>query len=190
MFDFPDWMIWAAFGLSLNGAMAIFGLSALAALRPDFQFFPPPSKKSWQHWTFLALFRLYLYPLIALTVLVFSPPEGSHAWAQYGVGGLLLLIGFGMAIRITLYMGWRNAFGEKLGLMTTGWFARSRNPIYVFTWLGIIGWAMLANSWLVTLLLSAWAIMYLFAPYFEEPWLEAEYGDKYFKYKKSVRRFI
>ena len=190
MFDFPDWMIWAAFGLSLTGAMAIFGLSALAAIRSDFQFFPPPSKQSWQHWTFLFLFRLYLYPLIALTVLLFSPLRGTHAWAQYGIGGACLLIGFAMAIRITLYMGWRNAFGEKLGLMTTGWFAWSRNPIYVFTRLGIIGWAMLANSWLVTLLLSAWVIMYLFAPYFEEPWLEAEYGEDYQKYKRSVRRFI
>ena len=101
-----------------------------------------------------------------------------------------MLIGFGMAVRITLYMGWRNAFGEKLGLKTTGWFGLSRNPIYVFTWLGMIGWAMLANSWMITFLLSAWAIMYMVAPYFEEPWLEAEYGEDYLKYKKSVRRFV
>lgn len=190
MIDLPDWTIWTSFGLSLTGASAIFGLSAMAALRPDFQFFPPPSKKSWQHRAFLALFRLYLYPLIALTVLVFSPLEGLRAWAQYGAGGALLLIGFGMAIRVTLYMGWRNAFGEKLVLMTTGWFAWSRNPIYVFTRLGLIGWAILVNSWLVTLLLGAWAIMYLVAPYFEEPWLEAEYGEEYLKYKRSVRRLI
>ena len=101
----------------------------------------------------MALFRLYLYPLILLTVLIFSPLAGIRALAQYVVGGIALLVGFGMAIRITLYMGWRNAFGERLGLMTTGWFAWSRNPIYVFTWLGLIGWAMLANSWMVTLLL-------------------------------------
>jgi len=190
MIDLPLWMSWAVFGFSLAGVLAIFVFSALSAFGPKFQFFPPPSKYSWQHRTFLALFRLYLYPLIGLTVLVFEPLEGTRAWIQYTVGGLLLLIGFGMAIRITLYMGWRNAFGEKLGLMTTGWFAWSRNPIYVFTWLGMIGWAMIASSWLVTLLLSAWAIMYVVAPYFEEPWLEAEYGDDYQKYKQSVRRFI
>ena len=87
-------------------------------------------------------------------------------------------------------MGWRNAFGEKLGLMTTGWFAWSRNPIYVFTWLGMLGWAMFANSILVTILLSAWVIMYLVAPVFEEPWLEKEYGKDYFEYKTRVRRFL
>lgn len=190
MIDLPVWMTWTAFGLSLTGALSIFGLSAVAALRSDFQFFPPPSKRSWQHRTFLALFRLYLYSLIALTVFVFAPLEGPYALVQYGVGGALLLIGFGMAIRITLYMGWRNAFGEKLGLMTTGWFARSRNPIYVFTWLGITGWAMPANSWLVTLLLSLWALMYLIAPYFEEPWLEAEYGEAYHDYASRTHRFF
>jgi len=190
MIDLPIWMTWAAFGLSLTGALAIFGLSALSVLRSDFQFFPPPNKNSWQHKAFLGLFRLYLYPLIGLTVFVFAPLEGARAWAQYGIGGVLLLIGFGMAIRITLYMGWRNAFGEKLGLMTTGWFAWSRNPIYAFTWLGMIGWAMIANHWLVTLLLGAWAIMYLVAPYLEEPWLEAEYGTEYLNYKQTVRRFF
>jgi len=190
MIDLPEWMTWTAFTLSITGAIAIFGLSAISALRTDFQFFPPPSKQSWQHRAFLALFRLYLYPLIGLTVMLFQPLEGTRALVQYGVGGVLLLIGFGMAVRITLYMGWRNAFGEKLGLMTTGWFALSRNPIYVFTWLGMIGWAMLANSWMITFLLGAWAIMYLVAPYFEEPWLEAEYGDDYLKYKRTVRRFV
>ena len=70
MIDVPVWMIWSAFGLSLTGALAIFGLSARSAWRSDFQFFPPPSKASWPHRTFLALFRLYLYPLIGLTLLV------------------------------------------------------------------------------------------------------------------------
>jgi len=190
MIDLPIWTEWAAFGLSLSGATAIFALSALTILRRDFQFFPPPSKQSLQHTAFLALFRLYLYPLIALTALTFQPIEGARAWTQYAAGGLFLLVGFGFAIRITLQMGWRNAFGEKLGLMTSGWFAWSRNPIYVFTWLGMLGWAMIANHALVALLLSAWAIMYLVAPLFEEPWLEAEYGDDYLKYKQAVRRFI
>lgn len=190
MLDVPSWAHWLAFGLSLSGILAIFVLSAIAAFRDDFEFFPPSNKQSWQHKTFLGLFRLYLYPLIILTMLVFEPLEGTRAWTQYSVGGVLLLIGFGMAVRITLYMGWRNAFGEKLGLMTTGWFGWSRNPIYVFTWLGLIGWAMIVNHWPVTLLLSAWAAMYLVAPIFEEPWLEKQYGDNYCEYKKIVPRFL
>ena len=190
MFDAPLWARWLAFSFSLSGISTIFVLSAIAALRDDFEFFPPPNKQSWQHKTFLSLFRLYLYPLIILTMLVFEPLEGTRAWAQYSIGGLLLLIGFGMAIPITLYMGWRNAFGEKLGLMTAGWFGWSRNPIYVFTWFGLMGWALLANSWDITLLLGAWIVMYLVAPMFEEPWLEKQYGDDYRKYKRNVPRFF
>jgi len=190
MLDVPEWFHWLAFSLSLTGVIVIFALSAISVMRGDFHFFPPPSKESWQHKAFLALFRLFLYPLIVLTVFVFEPPSHNRLLWQYVIGGFLIAIGFGMAIRITLQMGWRNAFGEKRGLMTSGWFARSRNPIYVFTWLGLIGWALIANSHLVTVLLAAWALMYLFAPIFEEPWLKQEYGDAYTQYKQKVRRFI
>ena len=70
MINAPTWLEWLTFGLSASGAAAIFALSAVSAVRPSFEFFPPPSKQSWQHRTFLALFRLYLYPLVALTILV------------------------------------------------------------------------------------------------------------------------
>jgi len=78
MFDVPSWAHWLALGLSLSGVMAIFVLSAIGSLRDDFQFFPPPSKKSWQHKTFLGLFRLYLYPLIILTMLVYFGSTSIH----------------------------------------------------------------------------------------------------------------
>lgn len=87
-------------------------------------------------------------------------------------------------------MGWRNAFGEKLGLRTTGWFSRSRNPIYLATWLGLIGWALLANAWMVTALLATWALFYAIAPMLEEPWLERQYGEDYRAYKAAVPRFL
>ena len=61
MFDVPRWLEWLPFGLSLSGAMGIFALSAVSLVRPAFQFFPPPNKKSWQYWTFWLLFRLFLF---------------------------------------------------------------------------------------------------------------------------------
>ena len=167
MFELPSWSHWLAFGFSLMGVLTIFALSAISALHGDFQFFPPPSKQSWQHKAFLALFRLFLYPLIVLTILVFEPPIDTSIWWKYFIGGVLILIGFGMAFRITFQMGWRNAFGENRGLMTTGWFALSRNPIYVFTWLGLIGWALIASSYLVSFLLIIWVLLYVLAPIFE-----------------------
>jgi protein-S-isoprenylcysteine O-methyltransferase Ste14 len=190
MFDLPSWTHTVAFGLSLSGITAIFGLSAAAALRDDFQFFPPPTKQSWKHKAFLFLFRLFLYPLVVLTVLVLESSERSRALYEYIFGGGLIFIGFGMAFKITFHMGWRNAFGEDRGLVTTGWFSRSRNPVYIFTWLGLIGWTVVAQSLLVTILLLAWALLYLFAPIFEEPWLEKQYGEAYREYRRNVPRFF
>ena len=190
MIEASAWLEWTTFGLSGSGAVAIFVLSAVSAYGPNFKFFPPPSKDSWQHGMFLGLFRLFLYPLIALTIFILRPGDGNLGWGQILLGGGLLILGFGLAFRITLQMGWRNAFGEKRGLMMTGWFARSRNPIYVATWVGLIGWGLVAADLRVSILLAMWALMYWLAPRFEEPWLEREYGDAYRSYKARTRRFL
>lgn len=179
-----------AFWASFSGAVSIFAFSFLASSRASFQFFPPPSKNSWQHRAFKALFRLFLYPLLALSVLVFEPGIGTRAVIQYGLGGSLIVLGFGLAFWITFQLGWRNAFGEKLGLRTDGWFRFSRNPIYVATWVGLIGWGVLVNHDLVTILLALWGLMYVLAPILEEPWLEKQYGEPYRNYKQSTSRFF
>ncbi len=179
-----------AFTVSAVSAGLIFVLSMAAAISRRFQFWPPPSKDAWQHKTFMLLFRGLLYPLIGLTALQFELLQGGRALVQYGTGGALFVIGFGLAFWVTFGMGWRNAFGEKLGLRTTGWFAWSRNPIYVVTWIGLAGWALIANSIFVSILLGAWALLYLAAPFLEEPWLEEQYGDEYRDYKGKVRRFV
>lgn len=184
------WLEWALFGVSLGSIMLILALAVVSAFRSEFQFFPPPSKSSWQHWTFIWLFRLFLYPLIVLTVIAFEPVPRSDFTLHYGLGGLLFLCGFGMALWITLQMGWRNAFGEKRGFVTDGWFRLSRNPVYIATWVGLAGWGLIADQLPVTVLLLAWAILYALAPFFEEPWLEAQYGAAYRDYKARTRRFV
>jgi len=190
MIDFPQWVELLLFGISASAITAIFLLSAIAVVGKNFQFFPPPAKASWQHRTFLMLFRCYLYPLIALSILFFVPVQPERSILQHGVGGLLLAVGFALAFWITFQMGWRNAFGEKRGLKTEGWFSISRNPVYVATWIGLVGWGLLANNVLVAILLLLWGIMYLLAPIVEEPWLEAKYGEEYRAYKNRVRRFL
>lgn len=180
----------ALFGVSLAAVLTIFLLAMLSNVTGRFEFWPPPASKSWQHRTFLLLFRLFLYPLLALTVLEFEfASDTLGLWRQF-VGGLLLLVGFGLAFRITLQMGWRNAFGEKKGLVTDGWFAVSRNPVYVVTWIGLLGWGVVVGHASVTMLLALWAGLYMAAPFLEERWLEQKYGEEYRRYKSSVARFL
>lgn len=190
MFDVPGWLEWAAFGLSMSGAVGIFALSAVSLVRPAVQFFPPPNKQSWQYRTFWLLFRLYLYPLVAFSIFVFAPAEGFWPIARQFIGGALAFVGIGLASWISLQMGWSNAFGEARGLVTDGWFRYSRNPIYVATWCGLLGWAILINDLRVSFLLFLWSAMYWLAPRFEEPWLENQYGEDYRAYKRRTPRFL
>ena len=179
-----------AFMLSLMSIAAIFGLSITSLCTKSLTFFPPPSKQSWQSKVFLVLFRGFLYPLIGLSLFLFLSFETPCHLPRLIVGSGLLLSGLGLAFSITFKMGWRTAFGDNGGLVTTGCFRYSRNPVYVATWAAMIGWAILVPDWKIWGLLLPWASLYLFAPLFEEPWLEAHYGDAYTNYKNTVPRFF
>jgi protein-S-isoprenylcysteine O-methyltransferase Ste14 len=87
-------------------------------------------------------------------------------------------------------LGRSNAYGEAKGLKTEGWYRWSRNPIYVVSIVGMIGLALLANSFYVSCLLTFWAVTYLLAPFLEEPWLAQQYGKEFLDYKAKVPRFI
>lgn len=190
LIELPSWVSWILFGISASSICAIIGVSVFAVLSGKLQFFPPPPEGGWQRRTFMMLFRLFFYPLLGLSILFFEPVAHGFALAQYGAGVALLGVGFALAFWITFQMGWRNAFGERHGLKTQGWFAISRNPVYVATWVGMIGWGLLANTPLVWILLALWATMYLLAPKFEEPWLEQQYGQDYLDYQRQTRRFM
>ncbi|ASK89669.1 methyltransferase family protein [Sphingorhabdus sp. SMR4y] len=178
------------FALSLGSVCIIMFLSLIAARTDNFQFWPPPSKESWQHKSFLILFRCFVYPLILLSLLEFDISNIATRYPAIAVGAVLFCLGFGFAVRITMQMGWRNAFGEKRGLMKDGCFSKSRNPVYVTAWVGLLGWALIANSILVSILLGFWAVLYLFAPILEEPWLDQMYGDEFRAYKNKIPRFF
>lgn len=176
------------FLISLLAASSLLALGILDLSRKDFIFWPPPEKNSWQDKTFIWLFRGLIYPLLILSVFEFRSID--QPLLQYGLGGLLLTFGFGTAFASTFNLGWKNAFGDKEGLVTNGWFAYSRNPVYVVTWIGQLGWATIAQSNLVSILLALWGLLYLLAIFLEEAWLERTYGEEYLAYKISVRRFF
>lgn len=179
-----------AFLISLISIVSIIVLSIASIFLKPLTFFPPPFPQSWQSKVFLGLFRGFLYPLIVLSVLSFLSLETPLHLFKIVLGSGFLLTGLGLAFHITFKMGWRNAFGDKGGLVTSGWFRYSRNPVYVATWVAIFGWAILVPDWKTWILLILWASLYLFAPYFEEQWLEAQYGDAYEEYKNAVPRFL
>lgn len=179
-------IIWALSGLSTLGFVSIIALSLGAPRIGLVRYWPPESAPSWQHSSFRILFRLGLYPLVALSALI---ARDLGFWMPV-VGFALIVIGFGAALLFTGKLGWKQAFGAAEGLVTTGPYAFSRNPVYVATWLGLLGWALCLPHPEVFVPLALWAVLYIVAPYLEEPWLEEKFGAPFTQYKASTPRFF
>ncbi len=163
---------------------------SLAGLLVDrLRFWPPPKRKSWQYRTFWVLFRIFIVCLVTLCIVDFNR-NGSPPVSVSILGWTIFAMGFGLASFITGRLGWENAHGEAVDLRTSGWFSVSRNPIYVASIFGMIGLSLAINSTRVSFLLLCWALMYVLAPFAEEPWLLKQYGKAYRDYCNSVPRFL
>ena len=178
------------FVISLIAILLILTLSLTSFFHKDFVFFPPPNKSTWQYLIFWLLFRIMFFGLLILSFRTFGPDPLMAQWTRYLVWLPLGLLGFGFATYLSIQLGWKNSHGEKQGLVTTGWYQRSRNPVYVVSILGMFGWGLFVNSSPVYILLSLWFLMYLLAPFFEEPWLVGQYDEDYRYYRKTVPRFF
>ena len=174
--------------LSAVALLSTAGLSLFAFLRPGAEFWPPPNSEGWQHRSFRLLFRVFFIGLLILSFVDFGGAR-TFDW-RYIVGIPLLLVGFGLALYWTNYLGWRNAFGEAQGLKTEGIYQWSRNPIYVVSIIGMLGWGLVVGSWMVNSLLIAWGFLYIAAPLAEEPWLQKKFGSEYEDYTSLAPRYF
>ncbi len=178
----------ALYAIALSSALSIAGLSIAGLLRSGFEFWPPPSTPSWQGMTLVWLFRIFIVCLSLLSFMDFNNAIGA-SW-RFVVGIPLMVIGFGLASLWTSQLGWRNAHGAAKGLKTDGIFRWSRNPVYVVSIIAMFGWALTVSAWSVSTLLAVWALLYIGAPYIEEPWLEKQYGEAFVSYKNRVPRYV
>jgi protein-S-isoprenylcysteine O-methyltransferase Ste14 len=178
------------FLLSFSSGLAIVLLSLASVATKRFDFWPPPSSQSWQYRTIWTLFRILVAGVVILSVIDFNGSGTlSPAWRYY-VGLPLAVLGLSLALYVTFYLGWKNAHGGKEGLTTGGFYKWSRNPVYVVSIVGFVGLGITINSACVYTLLGVWALMYVMAPFLEEPWLEEAYGGAYAAYKTRVPRFV
>ncbi len=176
--------------LAFLSGFALLLLALADLMSKSFSFWPPPDSKSWQNSAFRTLFRIMFYGLVTAS-LVFLWQSGLPALtASTSVGVVLIILGFVIALAATGTLGWSNAFGSKEGLRTNGIFAYSRNPIYVATWLGLAGWALILPTPIIVATLTCWAVLYLIAVFLEERWLGREYGEAFESYCRKVRRFV
>ncbi|OHD53642.1 MAG: hypothetical protein A2Y33_06890 [Spirochaetes bacterium GWF1_51_8] len=128
-----------------------------------------------------------LLPGIAYTVL-FDHIAFDIAGCVLIAGGFLLFV----LASIEMGVSWRIGIDSKrpAGLVTSGVFSFSRNPIYLFFF------SMAAGVFLIAALPVFLVWIFIFVPVVhsqvlaEERFLEASFGGEYREYKKRVRRYL
>ncbi|MFX1484912.1 MAG: methyltransferase family protein, partial [Promethearchaeota archaeon] len=79
---------------------------------------------------------------------------------------------------------------DRTQLMTDGWYAHSRNPLYLGLHVSMIGWALIFPSLLVVVALVIFLANQHFRILLEEKFLEEQFGEEDHDYKKHVHRYL
>ncbi len=154
----------------------------------EFSYWPPPKKNSWQYYTIWFLFILFSGSFMILIFTEVNRRNDNIFLFYFGIA--LSTIGLFFANFITIILGLKNASGLKKRLVIKGWYSLSRNPVYVATYIALIGVVIFLPILEVIILSFFWAFAYKVAIRLEEAWLEKQYGKEYLDYKRIVPRFI
>ena len=114
--------------------------------------------------------------------------------ARYIAGVVLLASGIALLVAAQLELGasWRIGIDDaaRPGLITSGIYARSRNPIFLALLVIIAGYMLLIPTFLSAVLLAAAYIGTRLQIHAEESYLLRAYGDEYRAYASRVGRLV
>jgi len=140
---------------------------------------------------FLALGGLLLIEAVAVARGQVPVAEG---WPLRLLGVGLVTAGtvFTVAAQLDLGASWRVGIEEtaRPGLVTSGWYAWSRNPIFLFMLLFVTGFAVLVPTFICAGVAVASYLAIRAQVRNEELYLFEAYGDAYREYARRVGRFV
>jgi protein-S-isoprenylcysteine O-methyltransferase Ste14 len=110
-----------------------------------------------------------------------------HSVALMVAGGVLVLIG--VAIRVAAFVEIPSTYRIE-GLVTSGIYAKTRNPVYLAFMVIIVGVAIFSTAVLALAWACACAAVLYWVAKKEEADLERVFGDRYLRYKKAVPMFL
>ncbi len=123
--------------------------------------------------------------------ITFYPPLDSI------VGIALLGIGFPMMFLTLKELRVHRALGSEIfqtesksRLITTGIYARTRNPLYLTSTILFLGWAFLLRLTTIYFMTLFFIILFIRVAKWEEKELEDRFGEDYVIYRDSVPFFI
>jgi len=149
----------------------------------------PEFERSWLYRHRGAIGRFLLIPAGLLAILTPAPfVEGSVADAAFdAVGWILLLLGGGLRLWATLYIG-----GRKSGaIVSDGPYSICRNPLYVGSFLMALSGGFFLQS--AAFLAAAVAMAFLYASGTvrnEEVFMHCHFGQQYLDYMARTPRYF
>jgi protein-S-isoprenylcysteine O-methyltransferase Ste14 len=155
---------------------------------PKLRVYPMEAKGFW----FYAMWLLFYFAFASNVALVIID-WNTGLWLsnlRFFLGLPLAALGAGFVAWGIATLGIKNTSGLRDGFVSRGPYALSRNPQYVGDMTLFLGFIIIANSELVLITHSLTALLFVLAPFAEEPWLVAEYGDEYVVYRRDVPRFL
>lgn len=174
------------------GAVIYDSLLIFSLAKPQLRFWPPPPKPSWRYEVTRVtgvLGPLSVVGMLALGVLDWDSFVWRH-WSRFIAGSLLFFSGGAFALWSFFGLGVTASQGLGGPLLVSGAYRYSRNPQYIGTVAGLLGYGLICNSTLTLTALVLWSSWYLLAPFAEEPWLHERLGAPYAEYAASVRRYL
>jgi protein-S-isoprenylcysteine O-methyltransferase Ste14 len=99
------------------------------------------------------------------------------------------LVAAGLVLRILAYLALRSTWHIE-GLVTSGIYAHTRNPIYLAFALIVVGVALLSRTWLAWPWVALCFFVFWLVAVREETDLLRAYGADYERYRRSVPRFL
>src|ERR1017187_2674993 len=110
------------------------------------------------------------------------------AWTPVKIAGGVLA-GFSIAMLGVARLQLGASFSVKAKakkLVTTGLYAKIRNPIYIFGELFLVGVAMVLENWVLLLILAALVPVQIARAKKEEQVLREAFGEEYVRYKAGT----
>lgn len=148
---------------------------------------------------FLFTYRNYIFPVVVLALAFTAPwkqvPASYQELLYSGIaGGVLMVLGQILRMAVIGYVyiirGGKNKqiYAEKL--VTEGFFAHSRNPLYLGNLTSAAGMLLLLGSWPQILIGAGFFLLaYISIVRAEETFLKAKFGAEYEDYMRRVPRF-
>jgi protein-S-isoprenylcysteine O-methyltransferase Ste14 len=142
------------------------------------------------------------FPSLALVqaVYAFIEPERARSWLLFqsrplAIAGFLIAVAFTLAMfvaQLDLGASWRIGIdaGARPGLVTSGLYRFSRNPIFAFMLLVIFGLALTQPTFLSFVLFKLAVVVVVVQVLREEAYLHDAYGAEYAAYTARVGRFF